>query len=407
MNKSVIISIIGGAIVALAIVLNFVLEGTEDDAAPGRAGDVTVKSGAQDPALPMTKPPAAKPPAAKPRPVTPPAATGQVARPKAAEKPAVQSASKPPSAAPTPAAAAAPAAPMAPDPVKPSFDIVRINPEGDTVMAGRAAANAKVRIYDGGKLIGAVQANRRGEWVFVPTSPLPPGSRKLSLSATGPEGKTVAADSEVVLVIPEKGKDIAGRVAAKPSQPLALRVPRDESRPIEVLQKPGPAAQLNAAKPSATAGAAAEVTIFAVDAVDYDDAGRLDIIGTGPAGGFVHLYLDNAFLGRAKANQRGRWRQRPKQPVAPGIYTLRADRVDAAGKVLARLEVYFARSVPLKGIAPGSLVVVRPGNSLWRIARRSYGSGFKYTVIYNANRNQIKNQNLIFPGQVFQLPSIN
>jgi len=76
-------------------------------------------------------------------------------------------------------------------------------------------------------------------------------------------------------------------------------------------------------------------------------------------------------------------------------------------EVLARLEVYFARSVPLKGIAPGSLVVVRPGNSLWRIARRSYGSGFKYTVIYNANRNQIKNQNLIFPGQVFQLPSIN
>jgi nucleoid-associated protein YgaU len=359
MNKSVIISIIGGAIVAVALVLNFVLEGTDDsrDAAPGRAGDVTVKSGVQDPA-----PSPAKPQTASKQPKTPAA---------------------------LPPAGSAPAGP-----VEPSFDIVRINPEGDTVMAGRAAANAKVRIYDGGKLIGEVQANRRGEWVFVPTHPLAPGSRKLSLSARVAGAKAVASGSEVVLVIPEKGKDIAGRAAATPSQPLALRVPRDESKSVEVLQKPG-------------AGAATKVMKFTVDAVDYDDAGRLDIVGSGPAGGLVHLYLDNKFLGRATASQRGRWRQRPKGPVAPGIYTLRADHIDAKGKVLARLEVHFARSVPLRGIAPGSLVVVRPGNSLWRIARRSYGSGFKYTVIYDANRNQIRNQNMIFPGQVFQLPSIN
>lgn len=361
MNKSVIISIIGGAIVAVALVLNFVLEGTDDggDTAPGRAGDVTVKSGARNPA---------------PSPANP----QTVAGPNAANNSAAQTASKPLTG-----------------PVQPSFDIVRINPEGDTVMAGRAAANAKVRIFDGGKLIGEVQANRRGEWVFVPTSPLAPGSRKLSLSASVAGAKAVASGSEVVLVIPERGKDIAGRTVANPSQALALRVPRDESKPVEVLQKPG------------LAGQAAEVMKFAVDAVDYDDAGRLDIFGSGPAGGLVHLYLDNNFLGRATASRSGRWRQRPKDPVAPGIYTLRADHIDAKGKVLSRLEVHFARSVPLRGIAPGSLVVVRPGNSLWRIARRSYGSGFKYTVIYDANRNQIRNQDMIFPGQVFQLPSIN
>jgi nucleoid-associated protein YgaU len=388
MSKSVIISIIGGAIVAVALVLNFVLEGTDEDgdAAPGRAGDVTVKSGVQNPA---------------PRPAKPQNAAKPETAAKAAAKPAPQTASKPP---PAPPAAPPPARP-APGPVEPSFDIVRINPEGDTVMAGRAAANAMVRIFDGGKPIGEVQANRRGEWVFVPTRPLAPGSRKLSLSASVAGAKAVASGSEVVLVIPERGKDIAGRAAAKPSQPLALRVPRDESKPVEVLQKPGPASQPANAK--AGAGQGPEVMKFTVDAVDYDDAGRLDIIGSGPAGGLVHLYLDNKFLGRATASQGGRWRQRPKDPVAPGIYTLRADRIDAKGKVLARLEVHFARSVPLRGIAPGSLVVVRPGNSLWRIARRSYGSGFKYTVIYDANRNQIRNQDMIFPGQVFQLPSIN
>ena len=86
-------------------------------------------------------------------------------------------------------------------------------------------------------------------------------------------------------------------------------------------------------------------------------------------------------------------------------YKLRADHVDKSGKVYARREVTFSRSVPLEGIKPGTMVVVEPGNSLWRIARRTYGSGFKYTVIFEANKNQIKNEDLIFPGQVFSLPA--
>ncbi|MEE2760545.1 MAG: LysM peptidoglycan-binding domain-containing protein [Pseudomonadota bacterium] len=371
MSKSVMISIIGGVIIALALVLNFVLESTDEETATGRAGDVTVKPSTRSPERPLP---------------------GQVATPHG---------SAPPAKAGTTTTAATP-----PGPVRPTFDIVRINPEGDTVMAGRAEPNAKVHIFDGGKLIGSARANRRGEWVFVPTSPLSPGSRKLSLRADGPGGLEQKSDSDVVLVVPERGKDIAGRAADKPSQPLALRVPRDAKLPVEVLQKPTAAAAKQPV-PSAKGTATPSILRFAVDAVDYDDGGQLDIIGTAPAGGLVHLYLDNNFLGRATASSGGRWRQRPSEPVAPGIYTLRADQVDTNGKVLARLEVHFSRSMPLEGIPPGSLVVVRPGNSLWRIARRSYGSGFKYTVIYDANRNQIKDQNLIFPGQVFQLPAIN
>jgi nucleoid-associated protein YgaU len=63
--------------------------------------------------------------------------------------------------------------------------------------------------------------------------------------------------------------------------------------------------------------------------------------------------------------------------------------------------------VPLKGIRPGTLVVIEPGNSLWRIARRTYGTGFRYTVIYEANKAQIRDADLIYPGQVFKLPAVN
>ena len=48
-------------------------------------------------------------------------------------------------------------------------------------------------------------------------------------------------------------------------------------------------------------------------------------------------------------------------------------------------------------------VVVR-GDSLWRISRSTYGHGIRYSVIYNANREQIRDPDLIYPGQIFVLP---
>ena len=49
-------------------------------------------------------------------------------------------------------------------------------------------------------------------------------------------------------------------------------------------------------------------------------------------------------------------------------------------------------------------VVVQPGNSLWRIASRVYGEGLLYTEIYQANVGQIRDPDLIYPGQIFDLP---
>jgi nucleoid-associated protein YgaU len=88
----------------------------------------------------------------------------------------------------------------------------------------------------------------------------------------------------------------------------------------------------------------------------------------------------------------------------PGLHTLRIDEVDQNGKVLARVESPFSRAEPLSIGEGDQVVVVQPGNNLWLIATRTYGSGPRYTVIYQANRSQIKNPDLIYPGQVFKLP---
>ncbi|MEN0076042.1 MAG: LysM peptidoglycan-binding domain-containing protein [Paracraurococcus sp.] len=83
---------------------------------------------------------------------------------------------------------------------------------------------------------------------------------------------------------------------------------------------------------------------------------------------------------------------------------LRVDQLAAAGAVVARIELPFQRDRLAEGAPADGRLVVQPGANLWRIARRTYGQGTRYTVIYAANRDQIRDPNRIYPGQVFSLP---
>ena len=91
-----------------------------------------------------------------------------------------------------------------------------------------------------------------------------------------------------------------------------------------------------------------------------------------------------------------------------------------AGKVTSRVETPFKREEPsmLAALDPQSgtqtnaasrqnisVVTVQPGNTLWGIAKRNYGSGIMYVRVFNANRDRIRNPDLIYPGQVFSVPS--
>ena len=145
--------------------------------------------------------------------------------------------------------------------------------------------------------------------------------------------------------------------------------------------------------------------LLILQSVDYDADGHLIIGGQAPPGEEVRAYLDNRYLGVAKADQAGRWHIKPEDLVMPGLHSLRIDEVDANGKVVARVESPFSRAQPVDVSAGSQVVVVQPGNSLWLIASRTYGSGFRYTVIYQANKGQISDPDLIYPGQVFKLPS--
>lgn len=279
-------------------------------------------------------------------------------------------------------------------PDMPSFDVVRLSQQGDSVMAGRAKPGATVEILAGDKTIGTVQADERGEWVFLPTEPLAPGNHELSLRAKSGDGDSVKSDHVVVLVVPKKGEDVAGRKTEEDSQPLALLVPSEGGDgTTTILQKPS----------AVPGGVESETGDLALDSVDYDDKGDLALSGRGKPNASVRVYLNNDFVGEAPVDEEGRWQAKPPENVDPGVYDLRVDQV-VEEKVVSRLELPFSRSGPITALKDEQLIIVQPGNSLWRIARRTLGEGLAYTLIYDANKSQIRDPDLIYPGQIFQVP---
>lgn len=281
---------------------------------------------------------------------------------------------------------AAPAASVAAGkaPAGPSFDVVRVKPDGEAVIAGRGTPGATVTVLDGKTPVGSATVDEHGDWVVLPAKPLAPGDRELGLSEASP-GKAPEESSRVVVVkVPEH---------AGGGQAVAVAVPRTGAGPATVLQPPADAGAAKAAPGSVS-----------IDAVNYDHQGKVAVSGAAKPGADVQVYLDNRLIGHTQADPNGHWNLTPQQAVKPGHYTLRADAVGKDGKVGARAETPFQMADAETAARPGS-VVVQPGNSLWRIARRTYGQGIQYTLIYTANQKQIRDPNLIYPGQIFTLPA--
>ena len=95
-----------------------------------------------------------------------------------------------------------------------------------------------------------------------------------------------------------------------------------------------------------------------------------------------------------KADARSAGAPSPLGPTTPGTDAARADFSDVQGASSTTAPADARRSYTVKS-----------GDSLSRIAERELGDGSKWRAIYDANRDAIKDPDLIYPGQVLNLPS--
>ena len=154
---------------------------------------------------------------------------------------------------------------------------------------------------------------------------------------------------------------------------------------------------------------------LALDSIAYDPLGNVTVGGRSNPSGLVRFYINNEAVSATKTNEAGYW-EADLSDIIPGTYTLRIDELSLKGDVISRLESPFKREDREKLanlIAPSTspvrinIVTVQPGNTLWAIARKRYGDGLLYVQVFEANRDKIKNPDLIYPGQLFDLPDMH
>jgi nucleoid-associated protein YgaU len=256
-----------------------------------------------------------------------------------------------------------PQAGTAPD-QPPVFDVVRINPKGDTLIAGRASPGAEVTLLDGAKEIGKVTADQRGEWVFIPTGPLAPGTKHLKLRAKTVKGDVLESSAQAEMVVPSRDGTAGG----------------------EAGQGPGRGS-------------------LTLDLIEDEKSGKLALSGKATPKGLLQIFFDNRLLGKVEVDAKGAWAlKNPVKVEDSKMHTFRADELGAEGRVSARIELPYMREDLMEDFARPNVLVVKPGQTLEKIAEEFYGDKAAAKAIYEVNKNQLASPSALIPGQLLFLP---
>ena len=285
----------------------------------------------------------------------------------------------------------------------PRFDVAEVDELGNGVFSGRAFRNVRVWLKKlDGSVVGETVSLEDGSFTILTNTPLPEGESVLALVAEEIPGGEIKVASERLVISRFPGgpalivaqKDTADTVSRILQEPVTRK-------PLDTAQKSGDNASVsnsNAFKESA------EGKLLKIKIIDYDEKGRLAISGKAKPGSKISIEVNGRTIGSTNTDDQGQWSLTTIEGMADGANKIVAKA--SLGDEYSTTSMPFAPDELVQKFPKGRLVVVQPGNSLWRIARRTYGSGFRYTVIFAANRDQVTNPDLIYPGQVLHTPPV-
>jgi len=330
----------------------------------------------------------------------------------------------------------------------PQFDLFSIDSSGLATIAGKGLAGQDLEIVLDGQVIAAVIPDKNGEFAIILDLGISNKPRSLILRSRHRDGRE-AVSEEIVLITPiletdEQDKNI---IVAEESSVVNLdkstvdennnEDEQEDATKINTVNKKetvqsneldssnvsvaivsskdlkviSPAVQKNAPR----------VSDVIIDAISYDTEGEVLLSGRGVEDQHIRIYVDNKPIKTRSIEADGTWSM-DLQEIDAGVYILRIDQLDSDGVVTSRTETPFQKetseiakqmaalansevtdSAPRIGIGL-STVVIQPGYTLWAVARKTYGFGMQYVRIYHANKDQIRDPDLIYPGQIFKLP---
>ena len=258
------------------------------------------------------------------------------------------------------------------DNIELTFDIVRLDKKGDVVIAGKTSPNIKVDILDGNETLASVFSDSNGDWVWVSEKPLPEGIKRFNLKHF--DGEDEFFSHQNIIILREKNKYLSSKI---------LRFSKDSS--LEIINNNQ------------------KILGLSLDVAEYFDEDGLMLTGRAKPNTKVKLFFSDNFIKESESNNRGVWKMQLKK----------FDFADNNLIITTEIEgqnLKLKTSIFEKKIDPNFIfekeVIVKNGNSLWRIARKTLGGGVYYSEIYKNNMKEIENPDLIFPGQVFNIPKL-
>ncbi|MCL5775467.1 LysM peptidoglycan-binding domain-containing protein [Limibaculum sp. FT325] len=314
------------------------------------------------------------------------------------------------------------AADAAASPEAPAFDLVRVDPEGEAVIAGTAQPGAEVELLIDGVVIASAIAGGDGSFVVLASLGRSDLARALQLRHAGEATAAAVAEEAVELVTaaPEAAADAPAATAESAAAAAEAGAAATETEPAQAgLSAPvvilpsettaeaplivaPEAEQVALLQPAAT-----EVARVVLDRITYAPGGDAVAAGRARPGHAVRAYANAEFVADSPVSASGDWQVTLPRATAETAVLLRFDEVSASGEVTSRLEMPFAYDDGAGTVASRQRrIVVQRGDNLWRIAEQHYGAGIRYSVIFGANSGLIRDPDLIYPGQVFAIPEL-
>ena len=348
--------------------------------------------------------------------------------------------------------------------VSPNIDEVRSEADGLTILAGRGEPNSKVTLFVNKVENSSVTVGNDGTFAIVAF--LEPSSDPQVLSVVQEAGDLEIAAADIILApqpviakveeveaaeigatnvdpvvaesadettvdvaepdadVDAKTVDVAGtNVDVEAPKVDITDVSQTEEQKVLVVEPPASATEKTKAEVAILKSDASGVEVInrssapelmsnvEIDTISYSEEGDVLLSGRAQSQATsVRVYLDNTVITTLDVDTTGRWRG-DLPDVDTGVYTLRVDEVDVEGNVTSRVETPFKREAPEvldaaagNGDAPVKAITVQTGATLWAIARDRYGDGMLFVRVFEANADSIKDPDLIYPGQVFDLP---
>ncbi|WP_027665238.1 LysM peptidoglycan-binding domain-containing protein [Rhizobium leguminosarum] len=285
-------------------------------------------------------------------------------------------------------------------PKLPAFDVLRVEPDGSTVIAGSAEPNGKLEVLDGEKVVTTANVDASGDFAAVLDDPLPAGDHQLVLKFTGKDGKSTLSEEVATISVPKDGNGAnllamvskpgtASRIitapkagtevadASNPMAPPAAPAATSAATGELALQTPNLTATPSGAADTAPAipGTAApdktNVPDVMVNAVEIE-GNKIFIAGTTRSNAKVIGYADDSLVGQDTAGSDGHFVIDGVMALSVGDHKIRVDVVDPAGKVIVRAAVNFnrpagdqvrvaAQSAPAEANGASSMVLLDEG----------------------------------------------